>query len=194
MVDHLRNLPGQHPQQTNFQVNPHVATYRDGAAKAAWTGQQGLSEAEAEDYRKGATRSVAAKSWVARGSIGLVTSSLSSASEQAQGLNDWHTVAMARLGDQVWVHDPGYDAAAHAGNVNRMDAVAGTRMVHALVREHFPSVQGVYFQGPPSTHARPQLECMGRSTQWVEATVAGTLPWPPNRDASGGQWKWYYQN
>jgi hypothetical protein len=102
---------------------------------------------------------------------------MSSASTQWQDQNDWHTVAMARQGDQVWVHDPAYVAASYAGTTWRADAVHDTRNVHELVQAWAP-VQGVHFQGPPSTYtAQPsQLEFMGRSAQWVEAMASGMLP------------------
>jgi hypothetical protein len=194
MADYVKTtLPNQHPGSP-LKICPVVATYPNGNVKTSWTDQNGLSPAERAEYARGATLSTAVKSWTQGGTAGLVTSSQSSASEQSQGANDWHTVAMARRGSEVWVHDSAYDAAAHVGTVKRVDGVHGTGMVHRLVQT-WPQVQGVYFQGPPSgVYGAGQMECMGRSVQWVEATVNGTLPWPPNGDSSGGVWTWHARN
>jgi hypothetical protein len=193
MADYMQTvLPGQYPG-AHPRVCPVVATYPSGAIKKTWTGQTGQTPEEKAEYARGATLSAAAKHWTQQGVVGVVTSSLSSASELSQGANEWHTVAMARDGNRVFVHDAAYDAATHAGNVKRVDGVSGTGMVHRLVHT-WPQVQGVYFQGPPSSYDPTQRECMGRSAQWVEATVNGTLPWPPNHDASGGVWTWHDRN
>jgi hypothetical protein len=177
------------------RVNPYVATYKDAKDKTSWVGMEDLTPTEKAEYARGATLSGATKEWRAGGSVGLVTSCMSSASSQSQGQNNWHTVAMARNGSTVWVHDSEYNAAEHAGNVKRVDGVHGTGNVHRLIHQWAP-VQGVYFQGPPPSYvARPgQLECMGRSAQWVDAILNGTLPWPPNRDPSGGEWTFHYRN
>jgi hypothetical protein len=81
------------------------------------------------------------------------------------------------------VHDPAYGAAAHAETAKRVDRVYGVSNVRRLISDWQP-VQGVWFQGlPPSYLASPnQMECMGRSAQWVEETANGTLSWTPNRD------------
>ncbi|KAF1939331.1 hypothetical protein EJ02DRAFT_497159, partial [Clathrospora elynae] len=73
------------------RINPHIATYKNGKTKASWMGgsilsQEGmggstLSQQERDDYSCGATISVASKDWRAGGSIGVVTSSMSNASE-----------------------------------------------------------------------------------------------------------------
>ncbi|KAH5708167.1 hypothetical protein HBI81_256450 [Parastagonospora nodorum] len=101
---------------------------------------------------------------------------------------------MARKGNEVWVHDPAYDAEAHRGTVKRVE-MAGNTNVHRLVQQWNP-VRQVYYQGPPTTYlSQPgNMECMGRSAQWVEATINGTLPWPPNSDPSGGQWETHSKN
>ncbi|USP79346.1 hypothetical protein yc1106_06620 [Curvularia clavata] len=185
MTDYLSTqLPSAYPT-TSLKICPVVATYRTGAIKKAWVNQEGLSEEAKKEYACGATLSTAVKNWTQGGTVGVVTSSMSSASEQSQGFNDWHAVGMALLNDEVWVHDPAYDANDYTGKIKRVDGVNGTGMVHQLVQS-WPRVRGVYFQGPPTSYSPNQMECMGRSAQWVEATVAGELPWPPNKDASGG--------
>jgi hypothetical protein len=194
MVDYMQTLPAQYPG-SSLKVCPVVATYPNGAVKKGWVQQPTLSDAEKSEYARGATTSGAAKGWTQGGTVGVVTSSMSDAVSPSTGSNDWHTVAMARHGNKVWVHDPAYSAAAHAGNVHRIDGVSGGGMVHKLVHQ-WPQVEGAFFQGRPvgSVGGHGQLECMGRSAQWVEATVAGTLPWPPNHDPSGGTWTWHYRN
>jgi hypothetical protein len=193
MADYMQTrLPTNYPN-TPLKICPVVATYPTRAVKKSWTEQNGLSAKEKGEYARGATLSTAAKSWTQGGTVGVVTSSLSSASAQSQGGNDWHTVAMARQGNNVWVHDLGYEAGAHGGNVRRVDGVHGTGMVQRLVQS-WPQVQGVYFQGPPTSYKPGQLECIGRSAQWVDATVGGRLPWPPNKDSSGGTWTWHNRN
>jgi hypothetical protein len=135
----------------------------------------GLTPQEKDEYSRGATISGAKKGWRARGSIGVVTSSMSSASEQSQQENYWHTVAMARQGSKVCVHDLAY--------------------VHRLIQQ-WPSVPGAYFRAHPSAIWRIQdlLECMGRSAQCVDATVSGTLLWPPNSSSLGEQWTFQIRN
>jgi hypothetical protein len=177
------------------RVNPLIATYKTNKNKKSWVDSPNISEDEKEEYSRGATVTTAIQGWRASGSIGVVTSSLSSASAQSQGDNNWHTVAMARQGTQVWIHDSMYNAAAHAGNAKRVEGVHGTSIAHKIILE-WSLVTGVWFQGPPSAYIANsgQMECMGRSAQWVEATVNGTLPWPPNKDSSGGQWIWHSKN
>jgi hypothetical protein len=195
LSDHMRATAQDQTKDQRPRVNGLVATYPTGKIKDSWTGMPSLSQQEKDEYKRGATVSGTIKGWSAGGSIGVVTSCMSSASAQSQGENNWHTVAMARKGDKVWVHDPAYIATAHAGNVKRVDTVPGSRIVHSLVQNWSP-VQGVYFQGPPSSYtAIPgQMECMGRSAQWVDATINGTLPWPPDSNDSGGQWAFHYRN
>lgn len=162
MANWVNSLGAQYPTPM-AQVVPGIATYNTESTKA-----------QKAEYEAGITRSTAAKHFVNRGSIGLVTSSLSNAAQNAVGENNWHTVAMARHQGTVFVHDPSYNAASY-GDASRMADVNGTRMVHGLVKQ-WPAINGAYFQGPPNGYDRNQQECMGRSAQWIEATVAGTLP------------------
>jgi len=189
MANWASGLGAQYPNTPAGRIVPGVATYDSGKKKADWVGITGLSAVQKAEYKAGMTKSAAAKHFVNSGSIGLVTSSLSNAAQNAVGENEWHTVAMARHQGTVFVHDPAYNAASYGG-APRMADVGGTRMVQALVGE-WPKVEGAYYQGPPSGYNRNQQECMGRSAQWMEGTVAGTLPWPPNVQPQGGQWTWH---
>lgn len=194
MADYMqKELPTLYPDAT-MRICPVVATYPSANNKKSWVGQSGLTPVEAQEYHSGAVASSAAKGWPASGSVGVITSCMSNASELATGENNWHTVAVARKGREIWVHDPAYNAADHAGNVKRVDGVPGTKMVHHMLHNHWNTAEGVYFQGPPTSYSPGQMECMGRSVQWVEATIDGTLPWPPNQDASGGTWTWHNRN
>lgn len=126
------------------RINPLIATYKSNKIKKSWVESPTISEQEKEEYSRGATITTAVKSWRASGSIGVVTSSLSSASAQSQGANSWHTVAMARQETQVWIHDSMYSADVHAGNVKRIEGVHGTNIVHAIIQD-WSSVTGVWF-------------------------------------------------
>lgn len=181
-------------QHSGPLVCSKVATYPTGIVKATYTKQQGKTEAELAEYRCGATLSVAARQWLASTPmVGLVTSSMSNACEQSMGENNWHTVAVARDGRDLWVYDPAYDAAEHAGNLKRIDTVRGNSMVKKLA-DRWTGIQGAFYQGPPSRNHTDHLTCMGRSIQWIDATVRGVLPWPPNKDATGGSWTYHYRN
>jgi hypothetical protein len=195
MSDYMGTMSQDSSAKERPRVNHHIATYKDGASKRSWTSMPGLSPQEKDEYSRGTTIFGAIKDWRAGGSIGVVTSSMSSASEQSQHENNWHTVAMARQGSKVWVHDPAYDSAAYAGSVKRVDGVPGTANVRRLIQQ-WPNVRGVYFQGPPSSYMEisGQMECMGRSAQWVAETRHGTLPWPPDSSSLGGQWTFHSRN
>lgn len=175
------------------RVNPHIATYKDRKHKDSFVNMPGLDAQERAAYEAGATAPTAVRDWVSSGSVGVVCSSLTNAADLATK-NDWHCVGMARLGEKVWVHDPAYNPEDHHGNVKRVE-ITGNTMTHQLV-QHWNTVRQVHFQGPPPEYlAQPgQMECMGRSAQWVEATVNGTLPWPPDSNSSGGQWYAHYKN
>jgi hypothetical protein len=47
-------------------------------------------------------------------------------------MNNQHAVAVARNNGWVLVHDAGYNAAAHKGNVRRVETVAGLGMVRRM--------------------------------------------------------------
>jgi hypothetical protein len=81
------------------------------------------------------TVSGAVKRWPARKPcVGLVSSPLSDAVDHQQGHNRWHMVAMARDGNDVWIHDPSYNAGEHKDKERRRIAgVSGTKMVQELV-------------------------------------------------------------
>jgi hypothetical protein len=175
-----------------------IATYASAKDKASEV-NSASTVAEQIAAQAGVTRSVALAKWPARTPVvGVVTSSLSHAAQHQAGQNDWHTVAMAREGDTVWVHDPDYRlsngyASSAPGYRRRVASVPGTRMVKALI-DQMPSVSGVWFQGPPATFSQGQLQCMGRSALWVEHTLQGTAPWPPNTPGTGGTWTFHHKN
>lgn len=119
--------------------------------------------------------------------MGLVASCISNAKQQSDGRNDWHTVAVARHGERVWIHDPGYSPASVAhGQRRRILDVGGNGMVHQLLKTC--RVERACYQGPPSTYPSDLGECMGRSAHWIQQTLCGNLPWPPDADPSGGDW------
>jgi hypothetical protein len=193
LVTHIQNTADAIGKENNHdpRLNRHVATYRDRAHKDSFVGIATNTPQQVTDYKKGATISGAVKEYVSGGSIGVVVSPMSNAAQLSQQQNDWHCVAMGRQADKVWVYDPAYDATAHVGNLKTVNAVPGNANVHRLVHE-WKTVKQVYYQGPPNQQlvatGQQQLECMGRSAQWVGATLDGTLPWPPDSNASGGQW------
>jgi hypothetical protein len=47
-------------------------------------------------------------------------------------VNTWHTVAVAREGDIIWVHNPEYDYTQYSQNPRVRD-VGGTKMVRELI-------------------------------------------------------------
>lgn len=196
MVGMMEDMSAHQQPGAALRVNAAVATYKNGNVKKSWVSAPDASESEKADLARGSTVSVAKKGFPGSGSVGVVVSGMTNAAQQsATGDSDWHAVAMARQGQEVWVHDPAYHAEHHAGTNHRMDAVPGTSHVRNLVLEWQP-VDKVWFQGPPATYLQgsSEMECMGRSVQWVQATVDGTLPWPPNADSTGGQWTSHYRN
>jgi hypothetical protein len=198
LVRWIRNLAANPPASTppGIKICALVPSYPDGKTKSGYMNQAGLSPTDKEEYEAAATLSAAIKEWRAGGTIGLVTSSLSDAVALSTGQNNWHTVAVVRIGSTVWIHDPAYQFLDHKGKTNRMDSINGTKMVYRMVQE-WKAVTEIWVQGPdPKFAARldNNLDCMGRSAQWIDATVSGQLPWPPNRDASGGVWIQYLRN
>lgn len=191
-ANHIEALSTRYSDHTP-RVCPVIATYTTGKQKKSWTDQPQLTDNEKAWYTCGATLSTAAKSWKASGTVGVVQSSMLNAAEVSQGGNQWHAVAVARDGDQVFVHDPEYREATYVRSRRRMENVHGAGNIHKLALD-WARVRGAWFQGPPDSFEEGQAECMGRSAQWVEATVNGTLPWPPNKDSSGGQWIWHDKN
>jgi hypothetical protein len=171
-----------------------VATYATAKDKRSEDGAA-LTEDEKASAQAGATVSTARSSWPAsKPVVGVVTSPISDAVQHQSGLNVWHTVAMAREGNTVWVHDPEYKVADHAEATRlRVASVRGNKMVKALV-DQWPTVQGVWYQGPPDTFTQSQQQCMGRSALWVEHTLQGTAPWPPDTPGSGGTWTFHHKN
>jgi hypothetical protein len=164
MANWVSSLSAQYPNTPVGKIVPIVATYSSVAAKTQWMRMPDLSDAQQAEYNAGTTKSGAAKEFRASGSVGLVTSSLSNAAQNAAGLNNWHTVGIARVGKKVYVHDPAYNAADHVAGISRMADVNRTRMVQALVGD-WASVTEVYYQGPPNSYNRDQQECMGWSAQ-----------------------------
>lgn len=138
------------------------------------------------------TSAIAAKGFTSAGSIGVVISSMSNAAELAStNSSSWHAVAVARIGDQVWIHDSAFELSDYEGVVRSMSRVKGICRLRDIV--HNPalkSVKDIRFQGPPPAYmlGPAKLECTGRSAQWVQATLDGTLPWPPNANSGGGNW------
>lgn len=177
---------------------PLVATYTGAKDKKSEV-ESASTQAEKQAAEAGATLSVAKPKWPAKKPIvGVVTSSLSNAHQHQVGENNWHTLAMARDGDVVWVHDPEYSLLAEYASSDpayrrRVALVPGTKMVKALI-DDWKGVTGVWFQGPPATFTQGQQQCMGRSALWVEQTLDGTLPWPPNTSGSGGTWTFHHKN
>jgi hypothetical protein len=175
-----------------------IATYPRGQDKKAEIAATS-TQAEQAAAEAGVVLSSAKSHWPAKQPVvGVVVSRLSSAVDLQEGRNDWHAVAMARDGDTVWVHDPEYslysEYASSAPEYRRRVAlVPGTRMVQALIQE-WNGVKGVWFQGPPDAFTQDQQQCMGRSALWVEQTLNGTLPWPPNTPGTGGTWTFHHKN
>ena len=191
MVEWIESLESPND---DIYICPLVATYPNAKTRDSYLSDE-LSDEEALAFKKGAVLSAARKRWKTSGTVGLVTSNMSNAVEMKDS-NDWHTVAMALQGSKVWVHDPAYYVDDHKGNVPRMDQANGTSMVRKLVMDFRSVVKGktVQWQGPPSDHPRGQQDCMARSAQWIQATIDGTLPWPPDSDARGGEWQTLYIN
>jgi hypothetical protein len=152
------------------------------------------TQTEEDAAKLGATLSTTRSLWLAsRPVVGLVTSPMSSAVQHQAQQNDWHTVAMARDGDTVWVHDPQYAEADYSSHPRkRVASVPGNKLVKALI-DQWPRVRGVWYQGPPSTFSSGQQQCMGRSAMWVDSTLDSTSPWPPN-SPNGGTWIFHHKN
>jgi hypothetical protein len=177
---------------------PVILTYANAKDKRSEV-KSASTEEEQSAALAGAVLSTALAKWPARTpTIGVVTSSLSNAYAHQAREDNWHTVAVARDGDTVWVHDPEYRLSAGYASSDptyrrRVSLVPGTSMVKALI-DRCPGVTGVYFQGPPAQFTQGQQQCMGRSALWVEHTLQGTAPWPPNTPGSGGTWTFHHKN
>lgn len=173
-----------------------ILAYVHNKEKQSEVGSSNKSHQEAEAAQAGLTLSAAEKNWSAtKACVGLVTSSQSSAYDHnALKRNDWHMVAVARDGKDVWVHDTQYDYTEFEDKKRpRVRDVRGVKMVHELVKK-WTGVRQVFFQGPPPEYqGGDQLECMGRSVLWVQETLNGNLPWPPN-GPGGGVWHSHYKN
>jgi hypothetical protein len=191
----------------DMRIVEEIITYRNSAAKTAaidgaanrTSGQGGvqLTPQEIQQYvldaAAGATLSEGARRFkvTGSGSIGLVCSSMSPLVPPPgeHPTNIWHVVGIAWHNGSVFIHDTEFNADDWPDPATRrVSMVAGSQMVQALLNNKSQRPNTIYYQGPPTTLAAGQQECMGRSAQWVEATVNGTLPWPPNANASGGQW------
>lgn len=95
------------------QLVTKIATYINQRGKQTEI-QSSSTDAEKQAARLGATLSTTRSLWLAgRPVVGVVTSPMSSAVDIQAQQNNWHTVAMARDGDTVWVHDPQYAEANH---------------------------------------------------------------------------------
>ena len=159
---------------TNYRVAPVVASYSTAEVKAAAI--NGALPADLRQYQAGVTVSTAAAHYpVNRGGVGMVTSSLQSAAQSsATSLNDWHTVGILRHGRTVWVYDPAYKMDSQT----RLSMVPGTSNVEKLFKTStFGTIELIQIQGFGSD----QLDCMGRTAQWVDNVirVPGALdPYP----------------
>ena len=95
----------------------------------------------------------------------MVVSPMQNAAQASIGAaNDWHTVGVLRQGQTAWVYDPAYSAGAYT----RLPMIPGTSNVTRLFNSTgFGNITLVQVQGIGS----PQLDCMGRSAQWVDNVI-----------------------
>lgn len=183
--------------ENSINVCPLVVAYKDGKQKTSWVAAGEATAEQREEAGACVTLSAFNKAWRAAGSVGVVVSCMDNAPELSTlDTSNWHAVAVAQQGDTVWIHDPAYNSLDYAEQEKpRMDRVHGTRLVHLLVKE-WKSVKHIWLQGPEPEHQvalGDGLQCMGRSAQWIEATLDGTLPWPPN-GPNGGRWTEHRKN
>lgn len=161
-----------------------IPMYHSGSQKGTWTKQTGLTPAELQAYERGTTPSSARKEWKAKGSIGIVCSSLYAAPvlSSAGATIEWHVVGVARDEQTVWIHNCDFDPAEE-----RLPNIPGVAIVMSMLKE-WPSIQTVRMQGAPGGVPPGPQQCMGRSALWIQKTLAKDLPWPPDSDSSGGTW------
>jgi hypothetical protein len=88
LADYMQVAAQNQPSSVVPRVNSSIATYKTAKTKKSLVESHNISEEEKEEYHRGAPISTATKGWRASGTIGLVTSGLSSASAQSQGEND----------------------------------------------------------------------------------------------------------
>lgn len=180
---------------SGIEVCPVIATYKDKKHKDNCIKSLDPEVDDVNEYKAGATISSATKAWrKTRPTIGLVCSSISPASVARAEGNEWHMVVLATHNNTIFIHDPNFNFATHAGSVRSFKDVPMNSTTIPMVKSHFTQATEVWLQGPPSGFDRSAGECMGRSLQWLEATVSGQLPWPPNATAAGGQWHKFWMN
>ena len=159
---------------SSYSVAPVVASYAD--AKAKNTAIKGALPEDQSQYQAGVTVSSAVIYYpVNRGGVGMVASSLQNAAQSSTtGQNEWHTVGILRRNKTVWVYDPAYQM----NSFDRLSMVPGTSNVEKLFKSTiFGTVELIQIQGIGSN----QLDCMGRTAQWVDNVIhaAGALdPYP----------------
>ncbi|KAF1358829.1 hypothetical protein EJ07DRAFT_179560 [Lizonia empirigonia] len=187
----LSELPSAPPEKPHtIEICPVIARYPDKKHKDACIKRIDPEVDDVEEYKAGATIASATKQWrKSRPTIGLVCSKITAAHVKQDEGNKWHMVALATANSsEIFVHDPNFDAAAYTSGRKSFKDVRMNPITQLMLQKHFIMATEVWLQGPPSDYDRDLGECMGCSAQWLEATVTGKLPWPPNSTAAGGEW------
>jgi hypothetical protein len=106
---------------------------------------------------------------------------MDNATQQQQGLNNWHAAGVLRQGQTVWIYNPAYQL----GSQTRLPMIPGLSNVQGLMASHgFGNINQIQVQGWNSGN----LDCMGRTAQWINNVIQapGALaPYPPGTFVPG---------
>jgi hypothetical protein len=164
-----------------YRVSPIVACYSTSVQRL-----NAIDSALPEDqpqYKAGCVVGSATRFYPSgTGGIGMVTSPYANAAiSSATGSNEWHTVALLRHKDTVWIHNPAYTPSTTSSQPERLSMIPGMSNVTRLLDSRgFGAITYIFIQGP-DVPVQESMECMGRSAQWVDnvilaPTAAHALP------------------
>jgi hypothetical protein len=108
----------------------------------------------------------------------------------------WHTVGILRIGHQLFIFHPGLNMDEVDNGVTRLQEIKSIIRVYEATRKgnNLSSCSKILIQGCPPGASANNMECMGRTAEWMEKVLTGILPYPPNSTAAGGPWKRIKQN
>ena len=111
------------------------------------------------------------------GGLAIITSPLQNASQLAQGGNDWHAAVVIRKGRNMWIFDPAFDLndLPRDGLLSRARGLIIAQNIWTAIRQKGAQIKNVYVQGIREVE---ELSCLGRSIQFVERFLDGTIEDP----------------
>ncbi|KAL5346750.1 hypothetical protein ACLOAV_007891 [Pseudogymnoascus australis] len=117
---------------------------------------------------------------VVLGGLAILASPLQNASQLSQA-NDWHATVLMRKGSTMWIFDPAFDLDNPPKDslMSRARGLIIAQGIWQAIGRKGARIEKVYIQGIAETD---EMSCLGRSIQFVERFLGGTLANPFEAD------------